>query len=295
MNDLQIDYFMSVAANLSFTRASEELYVSQPAISRQIALLEKELDAKLFIRNNQKTELTEAGKLYIELFKKYKMDLANTRYEVSLLQGRDKKMLRIGFLEGWDLFNIIPPMMKRFKELYPESDIIVNCCGAKDLSTSLLNDSLDIVVSIKNTVDRILDAEIIDVTKIGKLLLFSENHPLAGRDDLTLKDFKDEVFIAPWEVIDKMIIETIAGYTRPYGYVPKMTFVKNHESAITCIRNNMGVGIFDDWVWARNASDLRYISFDARDDIVIARMRNRNDTQIRSLCEILRSVISDNA
>ena len=43
MNDLQIDYFMAVATNLSFTKTSEELFVSQPAISRQISQLEKEL------------------------------------------------------------------------------------------------------------------------------------------------------------------------------------------------------------------------------------------------------------
>jgi len=48
MNDLEIDYFMAVATNLSFTKTSEELYVSQPAISRQIASLEKELGVTLF-------------------------------------------------------------------------------------------------------------------------------------------------------------------------------------------------------------------------------------------------------
>ena len=43
MNDLQIDYFMAVATNLSFTKTSEEMFVSQPAISRQISQLEKSL------------------------------------------------------------------------------------------------------------------------------------------------------------------------------------------------------------------------------------------------------------
>ena len=63
MNDLQIDYFMAVATNQSFTKTSEELFVSQPAISRQIALLEKELGAQLFYRNNMEAKLTEAGQL----------------------------------------------------------------------------------------------------------------------------------------------------------------------------------------------------------------------------------------
>ena len=69
MNDLQIDYFMAAATNLSFTKTSEELFVSQPAISKQISLMEKELGVKLFIRNNKKTTLTKAGELYYEFFR----------------------------------------------------------------------------------------------------------------------------------------------------------------------------------------------------------------------------------
>ena len=291
MNDLQIDYFLAVATNLSFTRTSEELYVSQPAISRQIALLEKELDAKLFIRNNQRTELTEAGRLYFDLFRRYKSELASTKYEASLLEGRNSRVIKVGFLEGWDLSGIIPPMMEAFKREYPESNVIVNCCGAKDLSASLINESMDIVVTLKNSVDSILGAEFTDVAELGKILLFSSSHPLAGSEDLTLKDFKDEVFIAPWEVIDKLIIDTIAGYTRPYGFIPNLTFVKNHESAITCIRNNMGVGIFDDWVWAKRAPDLCSISFNSKDTVTIARLKNINDPQTLAFEDILASVI----
>ena len=140
MNDLQIDYFMAVATNLSFTRTSEELYVSQPAISRQISQLEKELGTRLFKRNNQKTELTETGKLYFELFRKYKAELINTRLLASEIDGRNKNVIRVGFLEGWDLTGIVPEMIKRYKEKYPDSEVIINCCGVKEITTALLTD-----------------------------------------------------------------------------------------------------------------------------------------------------------
>ena len=112
MNDLQIDYFMAVATNLSFTKTSEELFVSQPAISRQISQLEKELGCKLFRRNNQRTELTEEGRLYFDLFSKYKAEFINTKVKADRISGKNKAVMRVGFLEGWDLFNIIPPMME---------------------------------------------------------------------------------------------------------------------------------------------------------------------------------------
>ena len=55
-------YFLAVAEELNFTKASEKLFISQPPLSRQIKELENDIGAQLFIRNNKKVVLTEAGK-----------------------------------------------------------------------------------------------------------------------------------------------------------------------------------------------------------------------------------------
>jgi DNA-binding transcriptional LysR family regulator len=132
-----------------------------------------------------------------------------------------------------------------------------------------------------------------DVADISKILLFSSSHPLAGRKNLTLRNFSDDVFIAPWEIVDKMIVDTITSYTRPYGFIPKVRFVKNHESTITCVRNNMGVAILDEWVWAKNADDLRWIPFKAKDSVSIARMSARESGPVLAMENILRDVIEE--
>ena len=293
MNDLQIDYFLAVATNLSFTRTSEELFVSQPAISRQISQLEKELGARLFIRNNQKTELTEVGKLYFELFSRYKADLITTRVEADRILGKKRGVIRVGFLEGWDLFGIIPPMMERFNDAFPDTEVVINCCGVKELATSLLNGSMDIIVTMNNSINMFREFKITEIAELDKILIFSAAHPLAGRSGLSLKDFRDEVFIAPWEIVDKMIVEAIASYTRPYGFIPKLRFVKNHESTITCVRNNMGVAIVDEWVWAKGAEDIMWIPFRAKDIVSIARMSVRESEQDLMMERILSDVISE--
>ena len=293
MNDLQIDYFMAVATNLSFTKTAEELFVSQPAISRQISLLEKELGTKLFRRNNQKTELTETGKLYFEFFSNYKAELINTKMLASQIDGKSNNVIRVGFLEGWDLFDIVPKMIKRYKERYPDSEVIINCCGVKEITTSLLTDSMDIAVTMKNSVERHLGMEAKDVAEVGKILIYSANNRLAGRQDLTLGDFRNDTFLAPWEIVDKMIIEATAGYTRPYGFVPKLRFLKNHESTITCVRNNMGVMIADEWVWAKNADDLRWIPINTTDTIATVRMRHKDSEPILFMENILKQIIDE--
>ena len=291
MNDLQIDYFMAVATNLSFTKTAEELYVSQPAISRQISLLEKELGTKLFRRNNQKTELTESGKLYFDLFGKYKAEFINTKMLASQIDGLNKNVIRVGFLEGWDLSGIVPEMIKRYKDKYPDSEVIINCCGVKEITTSLLTDSMDIAVTMKNSVEKHLGLEAKNVAEVEKILIFSANNSHAGKDDLILGDFRDETFLAPWEIVDKMIIEATAANTRPYGFVPDIRFLKNHESTITCVRNDMGVMIADEWVWAKNADDLRWIPIPSKDIIATVRMRHKDSEPIIFMETLLADII----
>ena len=207
--------------------------------------------------------------------------------------GRNKAVMRVGFLEGWDLFNIIPPMMEKFKAEFPDAEVVINCCGVKELATGLLTDTLDIVVTMQNSVKLYNEFECTDAAKIGKILIFAASHPLAQKDtgELSLKDFSNDLFIAPWEIVDKMIIDAISNYTRPYGFVPKLRFVKNHESTITCVRNNMGVTIGDDWVWAKNADDLKWIPFNAQDTISVARLKTKDSDDVLAMEEILLEIL----
>ncbi|MFR5701755.1 MAG: LysR family transcriptional regulator [Eubacterium ramulus] len=75
MNDLQIEYFLAAARNMSFSRAAQELFVSQPAISRQILALEQELGCPLFERLNRGIMLTANGEMFYDFFERYRGEL----------------------------------------------------------------------------------------------------------------------------------------------------------------------------------------------------------------------------
>ena len=100
MTSLQIKYFLTAARCLNFTEAARQLYISQPALSQQIAAMEKELNMQLFVRSKGKVFLTPAAVILMhdlpKYEKMYETILKNAQYAN---EGRSG-VLRIGFLQG---------------------------------------------------------------------------------------------------------------------------------------------------------------------------------------------------
>jgi DNA-binding transcriptional LysR family regulator len=99
MNSLQIQYFLTVAQYLNFSKAAEHHYTSQPSVSRQIALLEKELGFELFFRTKHSVQLTPAGKIvYDEFSQLYQKAAAVLEKARQTSRGMDGN-LNIGYLQ----------------------------------------------------------------------------------------------------------------------------------------------------------------------------------------------------
>lgn len=103
MSHLDVDtrvlrYFVAVADRLSFTGAARELYVSQPALSRQIRQLEEDLGAELFVRTGREIRLTGAGAEMLPLARRLVHDWRETTRVVRTAAAADRNVLRIGFV-----------------------------------------------------------------------------------------------------------------------------------------------------------------------------------------------------
>ena len=90
MSDFRLKVFQSVAKNLSFTKASQELFVSQPAITKHIQELEAAYQTRLFDRQGSRISLTEAGKLLLEHCERILEDYLSSTYKCNFL-GADNK------------------------------------------------------------------------------------------------------------------------------------------------------------------------------------------------------------
>lgn len=96
MSDFRLRVFSSVAKNLSFTKASQELFISQPAITKHIQELETMYQTRLFERMGNKILLTDAGRLLLEHCEKILEDYGRLEYEMNLLRNEHTGELRLG-------------------------------------------------------------------------------------------------------------------------------------------------------------------------------------------------------
>ena len=137
--------FYTVAKNKHMTKASEELHISQPAISQSIKKLEEQLGGTLFLRSNKGMELTEEGKMFYEYIKGALELINNAENEFTSFKDLTKGEIKIGCSTTLTKLVLIDAINK-FNKDYPNINIIVN----NDLTSNLINDlklgKLDFVI-----------------------------------------------------------------------------------------------------------------------------------------------------
>ena len=143
MNFRQLEYFAAVAEARSISRASRELHVAQPPISRQIALLEDELGVQLFLRSNKGIELTEAGRcLYQQseqMFQSLRMMADSVRDVDAGLRGQ----VKLGVI-----YSDLPMVMEHLKAYhreYPQVELYIRMGSPNDLLDDLNRGKLHVL------------------------------------------------------------------------------------------------------------------------------------------------------
>ena len=154
MNQLQIEYFLAVARNRSFTRTAQELYVTQPAISRQISSLEAELGFTLFDRTSKKTSLTAAGILFYNYFTRCREAFSATVEQARQANNAQAGVVAVGCPSGWDVSGFFPELIQRFRSSYPNVGLTMESRDFLALIEALKAERLDVVMTIDHAAEK---------------------------------------------------------------------------------------------------------------------------------------------
>ncbi len=280
MNDLQIDYFLAVARNLSFTKTAEEFYVTQPAVSRHISFLEKELEVALFDRSNKSTTLTEAGKLFRDYFIETRKALEQTREKARNLNSRQCGSIRMACLEGWNISGFFPELIRLFSTKYPGIEISLETYGVRGLIQALKEGKADLILTLGVTLEREEGLEISPLAQVPKVLLYSAKHPLADCPDPRPEDFRDDRFLVMSASEVSYAADLVRSYCKPYGFEPRISHVRSIESMLSNVQNNLGVCICDMWSRVIDDPDFRYIELEQKHDMCLARNTDHSNEAV---------------
>lgn len=143
MSDFRLKVFRSVAKNLSFTKASQELFVSQPAITKHIQELESTYQTRLFDRQGSKISLTEAGKLLLEHCDRILEDYKRLEYEMHLLNNEYMGELRLGASTTIAQY-VLPPLLGSFIKKFPQVNLSLMNGNSREVEVALQEHRIDL-------------------------------------------------------------------------------------------------------------------------------------------------------
>lgn len=145
MSDFRLKVFQSVARNLSFTKASQELFISQPAITKHIQELESTYQTRLFDRQGGKISLTESGQLLLEHCERILEEYRKLEYEMHLLHNQYTGELRLGASTTIAQY-VLPPMLGTFISKFPQVELSLLNGNTREMEAALQEHRIDLAM-----------------------------------------------------------------------------------------------------------------------------------------------------
>jgi len=170
----QLEMFIAVADNSSFTSAGRQLHVAQSAISRKIGLLEDELGEPLFKRVNKRIFITPAGGMFLTYARRIFQDLRNATLEISEFSRLEWGHLSIGAGMMACIY-ILPPVLEKFRALHPRIELEVATGSTEALLSKLRNNSIEI--GVLTLPIRGSDLEVLPLCEEEMVVVVSRKHP----------------------------------------------------------------------------------------------------------------------
>lgn len=213
----QLEYFVAVAEELHFGRAAKRLFMTQPPLSRQIKLLEFELQAQLFVRNSSSVKLTPAGMVFLQESRRL-LRLANHAAQTAQSVSRGELgLLHLGFTAGAG-YSFLPDMLNKANTTRSGIKIVLHEMVTKKQIEALHSHEID--VSLLRATEDLRNVEVAPVLREPMMLAVPRGHPFATGRMPSLKDLAGESFITYSPIDGKYFYDLIDELFRSEGVLP---------------------------------------------------------------------------
>jgi len=209
----QLRYFLRVAERQNFTRAAEDLAISQPALSRSIQKLEEELGQPVFERRTRSLSLTDAGALLQARAQQVLTLLEDTRAEIT--DDGQSGRVRIGAIPTIAPY-FLPDVLRKFSREFPKATLIVQENTTDALLKSCTQGEIDLAILALPVPARYLEVE--ELFEEELLLVLPPDHPLTEVEKIRLTDVEPYPFVLLDEA--HCLSDNIVSFCRQRSFQP---------------------------------------------------------------------------
>ena len=213
--------FREVARQRSFSRAGEALALTQPAVSQQVAALEKQLGVRLLDRGPGGPAPTEAGALLLAHADAVADRLSQAGAQVAELAAAERETLRVGSFPS-ALATLIPDAIVRLRERMPDVQVEAGEASGEELGAMVAAGELHAAVCFQDAEQPPRRPEGTERRELGReamLAVMAEDHPLATRERVRVADLAEETWTAPSR--EALLYRTCVAA----GFEPRISFV----------------------------------------------------------------------
>jgi DNA-binding transcriptional LysR family regulator len=254
-----LSVFREVATRGSFSDAAVALSFTQPAISQQIARLERQLGTRLLVRDARGVTLTPAGEVLLRHAEAVLGQLRAAEAEVQAIAGVERPRLRVGAFPS-AAGSIMPPALAELRAEHPSADVAMRVVEAPQALEALRTGELDLAMLLDSELlplDLPAGVDAVTVADDPLLVALPYSHRLAGRASIALEDLRDDEWMlcgVDGTCVDSNVVLRACDEA---GFAPRIGFESDDYGAVQgMVASGMGVALIPSLALVAARSDI---------------------------------------
>lgn len=285
MNIIQLEYFLALAKYENFRKTAQALYVSQPAVSKQIANLERELGVTLFSRDYRMVTLTPAGRVLHRALSKGQSIFSEALRQAKLLDAKRPSSLSLGVMENAELGNLYE-IVQEFQKERNDISLRVERVPIADLALHKLGGSYDMVIIHERSLQNISGLQTRILTAGSHVGLLSQDHTLCKKEKLAFRDLQSESFYVPARKSDSITVDYCTYICAMSGFTPpEIVTLPNVESVLLAVKMGFGAAVLDSLIYIPPSYRIRSVDAEMPFNVMLAWDDENTDPAVQLLAE----------
>ncbi len=285
MNTKQMDCALEISHTLNFSRAAENLYISQPTLSYQIDCLEEEIGFRLFVRSGKGAELTPAGEQFCNNIQHVRDEINSAVEQGKNFHNKYSEILNIA-LPMRTVMRKLPEIIHRCAEVMPKVALNVTYTYGEDRIDEFLRGKYDMIFGVEQSFLKLPNIKKYNLYNSPIYCVTRSDDLLAAKSEVTTADFEGRTMLVSRNIPPEL--------TEVQNHVLKEAKVyvidsMNHEATLTNISAGVGIGLIPGYS-DDQSKEFVWIPFSCKEKIscVLAYRKDDNREMIKSFLNVVR-------